>query len=60
VRSGPSFHAIPFAKSAAVPATVENRRRKIAELYQKARRFENAAVLEEAVFDIEELKTPRV
>ena len=43
VRSGPSFHAIPFAKSAAVPATVENRKRKIAELYQKARRFENAA-----------------
>jgi hypothetical protein len=44
MRSGPSFHAIPFAKSAAIPASVADRRRKIAELYQKVRRFENAAL----------------
>jgi hypothetical protein len=44
MRSGPSFHAIPFAKSAAVPAIIAGRRRKIAELYQKPHCFENAGL----------------
>jgi len=46
VRCGPSFHANPFAKSrCAISAPSVDARRKIAELYQNRRRFENAACL---------------
>ena len=41
MRSGPSFHAIPFAKSAAILHPVADGWRKIAELYQNLRGFEN-------------------
>ena len=40
MRSGPSFHAIPFASLAAILPSVSDDRRKIAELYQNLRRFE--------------------
>jgi hypothetical protein len=40
MRSGPSFHAIPFASPAAMLPPVHDDRRKIAELYQNLRRFE--------------------
>jgi hypothetical protein len=40
MRSGPSFHAIPFASPAAILPSLGDDRRKIAELYQNFHRFE--------------------
>ena len=40
MRSGPSFHAIPFASPAAILPSRRDDRRKIAELYQNFHRFE--------------------
>ena len=40
MRSGPSFHAIPFASPAAILPSIGDDRTKIAELYQNLRQFE--------------------
>lgn len=58
--SGPSFHAIPFGRSRCNSPVSQDGRRKIAELYQKPRRFEMPEPLETGVSLVERGKTARV